>query len=153
MQLKPLILEIVKKCLALKDKTVGEPDAILSWVCIFAQDETSYVNMDAEAASIGRVVDDTPSGKVYEIPPLDTPAGILHILKIRKLDITRPELGDCDFTLADYTKFKHDYLGKPSFKLIERGNAEMIELMEEGGDVRVYFSNPPVSYPLLLVQS
>jgi len=150
MQLKSLILKIIEKCLILKDKVVGEPDAILSYVCIFAQSEDEYANMENQVALTGRIVENTPTGNVYEIPPLDTSAGTLHILKIRKPDVTRPELGDCDFELSDYAKFKQNHLEKPGFKLIERETFEMIELMEEGGDVRIYFSNPPVSYPLQL---
>ena len=40
-------------------------------------------------------------------------------------------------------------MGKPGFKLIERSYMEMIELMEIGESVRVYFSDPPVDQQLL----
>ena len=42
-------------------------------------------------------------------------------------------------------------IGKEGFKLIERPSMEMIELMEDGADVRVYFSNPPLDKQLGLV--
>ena len=69
--------------------------------------------------------------------------------KIRKPDPTRPERGDADFNLDDYEKFKNKYVGKEGFSLIERKDHEMVELMEKGSDVRVYFSHPHIDKLLL----
>lgn len=69
-------------------------------------------------------------------------SGTLPLLKIRQPDPTRPERGDADFTLSDYKAFKQWALVQPGFKVITRTNMEMIELMQPGYNVRVYFSYP-----------
>ncbi|MBI5635563.1 hypothetical protein HY993_01220 [Candidatus Micrarchaeota archaeon] len=71
-------------------------------------------------------------------------SGPFKILKIRKPDKTRPERGDADFNIANYEDFKKKYLPLEGFKLIVREDHKMIELTEEGADVRVYFSNPHI---------
>lgn len=73
----------------------------------------------------------------------------IWLLKIRKPDPTRPERGDADFTLRDYNSFKEKYLKDAEhFKLIDRGNFEMIELKDPKFDVRSYFSNIPLTVQL-----
>lgn len=97
---------------------------------------------------IGEVILDTKTGPLFKIALLDTVAGNLKLVKIRKPDETRPERGDADFTINNYPKFKKEFLNKEEFKLIEREKFEMIELMDSKFNVRGYFSNPPLSKQL-----
>jgi hypothetical protein len=46
--------------------------------------------------------------------------------------------------VENYEEFKKRHLRLKGFKLIKRKDHEMVELMELGADVRVYFSNPHV---------
>ena len=85
---------------------------------------------------------------LFRIKDLETVSGTLKLLKIRRYDENHLDLGDSDFKVSDYEKFKNEYANKPNFKLIVREGYEMIELMEEGNDVRVYFSNPPLDEEL-----
>lgn len=144
--LKTLVQDIVKQATELKDKHTWAKDAPVNYVAIFNQDEEGYNNLLSVVKEMGyiKIAEDTPTGQVFHIKPLDTVSGKLNLLKIRKPDTTKPEMGDADFTVADYPKFKKYYLVKRKwFKLIEREDFEMIELMDPEFNVRAYFSNPP----------
>ncbi len=96
---------------------------------------------------MGVVVKPTSTGPLFRIKPLKTVSGDLRLLKIRLPDPTRPELGDADFTVRDFSTFKKSHLSRKGFRPIPR-DFEMIELMEPGSDVRTYFSNPPLDEQL-----
>jgi len=142
--LKQLVQEIVKKANTLKNKYTSEKNAPVNYACIFCQNDEQYDSLVALVKEIGKVIKETPTGPLFHIQPLDTIAGKLQLLKIRKPDATRPELGDADFTVSNYPKFKKKYLSQKGFKLIVRENFEMIELTDPPFNVRVYFSNPPL---------
>jgi len=139
-----LVKEIVKKACVLKDKYTDQKDAPVSYVAIFCQNDAEYDKFTKIVKTFGTVINETPTGFHYKIDPINTVSGDLRILKIRKPDKTRPERGDADFNVTNYEKFKRKHLSLEGFKLIERTDHEMIELMEKGCDVRVYFSNPPM---------
>jgi len=149
-KLKSLIQKIVKDATILKDKYTGQKNITVGYVCVFAQNDSEYEELSTAAEKMGKIVKSTPTGPVFEIPQLPTIAGQLRVLKIRLPDPTRKERGDADFNLTDYDTFKKMNLNKPGFKVIPRDNFEMIELMEPGANVRVYFSNPPVKQQLKL---
>jgi hypothetical protein len=94
------------------------------------------------------VIKETTTGPLFQIEPLKTTTGLLKLLKIRLPDTTRPERGDADFTIADFSVFKKKYLSKAGFKLVPRENFEMVELVDSAFDVRAYFSNPPLDIQL-----
>jgi hypothetical protein len=116
----------------------------VSYCAIFCQSKIEYESLASLAASNGILGNDTATGPVFAIRPLNTDYGKLRILKIRVADPTRPERGDADFRLDDYEDFKAAYLSQPHFTLIERPGFEMIELYQPSMPVRAYFSNPPV---------
>lgn len=147
-EFKNLILEIVVNATILKNKHTEEKDAPVSYVCIFCQSEEEQKTFLEFAEQMGSVIKETPTGSIYHIEPVETVAGTLKLLKIRKPDVTRPEKGDADFNVENYEEFKKKYLGKENFKLIVRPDIEMLELMDNKFDVRVYFSNPPVDKQL-----
>ncbi len=97
---------------------------------------------------IGKVIQETPTGLLLHIEPIQTVSGVLKLLKIRIPDSTRPERGDADFTISNFSEFKKKYLLKPGFKIIKKPDFYMIELMDSDFDVRAYFSNPPLDQQL-----
>jgi len=146
--LKKIILEIVEDAARLRDKHTGETDAPVNYACIFAQSREEFDALLDAAKKLGPVIKETPTGPLLRIQSLETVAGRLQLVKVRKPDETRIERGDADFTVPDYPAFKARVLKKPGFKLIEREEFEMIELMDPAFDVRAYFSHPPLDRQL-----
>jgi hypothetical protein len=146
---RPMILDIVRQATKLKDAYTSEESAPVNYACIFAQSQAEYDEFVKSASDIGKIIDNTSSGPLFRIDPLDTVSGKLQLLKVRMPDATRPERGDADFTVSDYPTFKRKYLAKQGFKLIKKENFEMIELMDPYSfNVRAYFSNPPLDKQL-----
>ncbi len=149
MAFRPMILGIVEQAAKLKDAHTSETGAPVNYACIFAQNQDEYDAFIKAAGEIGKTIDNTPTGPLFRISPLDTVSGRLQLLKVRIPDATRSERGDADFTVSDYPTFKRRYLAKPGFKLIRKNdNFEMIELMDHDFNVRAYFSNPPLDKQL-----
>jgi len=142
----PTLHHIVEQAKQLKDAHTSEKNAPVNYACIFCQNEQEYEQFYTAASEMGKVIKETPSGELFHITPVDTVAGKLQLVKIRKPDPTRPERGDADFTVADYDTFKKAYMSKEGFKLIENRPdiIEMIELMDPSFDVRAYFSKVPL---------
>ena len=146
--LENLIKGIVEKATALKNKYIEYKDAPVNYACVFSQSKEEYEKLVEVAEKIGKVIQETPTGPLFHIKPLETVSGVLKLLKIRIPDSTRPERGDADFTISNFLEFKRRYLSKPGFKLIQRKGFEMVELMDSEADVRAYFSNPPLDKEL-----
>jgi len=100
--LKQLVKEIVNKANDLKNKHISEKNAQVNYACIFCQNKDQYESLLAAVQTIGKVIEETPTGSLFHIQSLNTVAGNLRLLKIRKPDETRPELGDADFTVENY---------------------------------------------------
>lgn len=149
--LKSLIQEIVEKGRELKDRHTSEKNAHVNYACIFAQNQDEYDTLLATTQKMGRIIQETPTGPLFHINPLDTAGGKLRLLKIRVPAKTHPDRGDADFTVEDYATFKKTSLAKSGFKLIERSDIEMIELMDPLFKVRAYFSHPPLDEQLGLI--
>ena len=149
-EFKTLIQIIVAEASKLRDTRTTEHKTPVNYACVFSQNEQEYESLLAIAGQLGKVVQETAMGPVFYIEPLNTVAGNLRLVKIRKPDLKRTERGDADFTITDYPTFKKTYLGKPGFGLIERPNMEMIELADPAFTVLVYFSNPPLGQVLTL---
>lgn len=140
---KQLLQNIVEKAIELKNKHTHEKNAVVNYSCIFTHSDEEYQLMDKEVATLGSVAKETKMGNVYLLhEAIETAAGPLRIVKVRKPDPTRTEQGDADFTVADYPAFKKEYVDKPGFKLIARPDMEMIELKDTKFDVLAYFSHP-----------
>lgn len=143
-EFKNLVKQIVKESCKLKDSFTDEKDAPVNYACIFCQSDEEYKIFFSLAEELGKVIKDTATGPLFHIKDLETVAGNLKLLKIRKPDETRKERGDADFTVSDYIAFKNKYLHQPKFSLIEREDHEMIELVDSSFNVRTYFSYPPL---------
>ncbi len=146
--LKIMVQKIVKQACALKDKHTDEKNARVNYACIFSQNKEEYEKLIEAAKNIGTVIEQTSTGLLFHIHPIENVSGKLKLLKIRLPDKTRTERGDADFTVSDYLDFKKKYLSKKGFRLIKREDFEMIELVDSGSDVRAYFSNPPLDEQL-----
>ncbi len=147
-ELRLLIKEIVERATELKNKHTDQSDALVNYSCIFSQSNDEFEHLVKTSNKIGKVIKETPTGPIFHIKPLETLSGKLLLLKVRKPDPTRPERGDADFTVSNYSKFKKKYLSRVGFKWIERKSMEMIELVDPAFEVRVYFSDPPLDKQL-----
>ena len=146
--LKNLVKSVVEKATALKNKYIGYENTPVNYACIFSQSKEEYVELVEAARKIGKIIKETPTGPLFHIDPLETVSGVLKLLKIRIPDPTRPERGDADFTVLNFSEFEKKYLNKPGFKIIKRPDFYMLELTDPKFDVRVYFSNPPLDKEL-----
>lgn len=142
--LRELVRNIVERSQHLRDQFTDEHNAPVNYAAVFAQDKAEFENLFQGATSLGKVLEDTPTGPLFQIDPLETTAGQLQLLKIRRPDPKRPERGDADFTVRDYETFKAKNLMRPGFTFIQREKFEMIELADSRYDVLAYFSHPPV---------
>jgi len=149
-EFKTFIQTIVAESSKLRDTRTVEHGAPVNYACIFSQNEQEYESLLAVARQLGKIVQETAMGPVFYVEPLNTIAGNLRLVKIRKPDPKRTERGDADFTVADYPTFKKTYFGKPGFRIIERPNMEMIKLADPAFNVLAYFSNPPLGKVLNL---
>jgi hypothetical protein len=149
-ELKTLTRDIVTEARQLSAAHTNERDAPVNYACIFAQSDAEYEDLVTVAHQLGPVAADTPTGPVFHIAPLSTDGGTLRLLKIRRFDPKRPERGDADFTVADYTTFKKTHLGRPGFGLITRAEMEMIELADPSFKVLAYYSHPTLAVVLKL---
>lgn len=148
--MEKLIQNIVQEAKSLKDKYTDQNNVPVNYACIFCQSKEEQTNFLEEAHKFGTIIQETESGPIFKIS-LDTVAGKLQLLKIRKPDSTRTERGDADFTVVDYPSFKEKYINKAGFSLIQKENFEMIELCENHNNVRVYFSFPPLDKQFNLI--
>ena len=146
--LKKQIQQIVTDAKKLKDKHTNEIDAPVNYACIFSQNNKEYQSLLSTTKKIGKIIQETPSGFLFHIEPLETSAGTLQLLKIRFPDPTRPERGDADFTITDFPRFEQKYLSEKGFKIMRKPDFYMIELMDPNFNVRAYFSNPPLDKQL-----
>ena len=142
--LKNIVKNIVAQADSLKRQFLSNPTPV-NYACIFCQSDDEYSSFLEMAKQMGKVVQNTKAGPVFQIEPLPTVAGVLHLLKIRKPDPTRTERGDADFTLSNYDKFKKEHINQKGFKLIDKGDFEMIEYVAPKPSVLVYFSNPTLA--------
>ncbi len=143
--LERIAIYIVNESFDLKDKFTDAKNAPVEFACIFCQSEDEYQSLDHLVAERGKVVPETPSGKIYLLDKaIQTKAGPLRLLKVRKSDPVRKERGDADFNTS-YAAFKEKYGSNPKFELIKRETFEMLRLSDPKFDVMSCFSSVPMS--------
>ena len=122
--------------------------APVEFACIFCQSEKEYKEFTNSIEKFGKIVERTQNGFTYLLDkPVETNAGSLRLVKIRKPDIHRTERGDADFN-TDYKEFKKKYQNNPKFELVKRDTFEMLRLSDSKFDVMTCFSNIPKSIDL-----
>ena len=149
--LEKTIRYITDQALAAIDQNTQETNLPIDYLAIFSKNHQEFEDLNQLVRPLGREVDQATSttGVPYLLDqPIDTPAGSLKLLKIRKPDPTRPQAGAPDFRIKDYPEFKTKYLQTSgNFTLMVRNDLEMIEL--KGVDVLVYFPNNPLGLKYL----
>ena len=139
---------IVSHSKELKDKYTSESTAPIEFACIFCQNENEYKEFTDSIEKLGKIDEETHSGFTYLLDkPLETVAGPLRLVKIRKPDPNRSERGDTDFN-TDYKDFKSKYEKDTKFELVKRETFEMLRLSDPKFDVMACFSNIPKSKDL-----
>lgn len=148
--LKNIIKDIVAWADKVRQTIITDPVPV-NYACIFCQSDEEYSSFIEIVKQMGKVVQNTKAGPVFQIESLPTIAGVLRLLKIRKPDPTRLERGDADFTLPNYDEFKKEHINQKGFKLIDKGDFEMIEFKSPDSNVLVYFSNPTLAEVLGII--
>lgn len=144
-----LTVSIVNKANDLKNKYTDEIKANVSYAAIFCQSTDEYNKyIELLKEDNNEIIQDTYSGPVFNIKGLNTNAGTLKLLKVRRYDENHPDMGDADFKVSNYDNFKTRYINNPNFKLIEGDGFEMLELMDKDSNVRAYFPNIPLDVEL-----
>lgn len=126
---------------AIKDNT-AENNFEIDYLGIFSRNDSEYQELTDFVCGLGKELDPgrTKTGLTFLLDKsMQTSAGELKYLKIRKPDPTRPQRGAPDFKVGNYVEFKEKYLKNGNFSLVVRKNFEMLEL--KGVDVLVYFPN------------
>ncbi|MBU6390495.1 hypothetical protein KGQ31_03015 [Patescibacteria group bacterium] len=144
-ELTSLVKDIVAEAHKLSLAHTSEVDAPVNYACVFSRNPTEYEELVRAARELGSVAEETKMGPVFLISPIDTDAGRLQLLKIRRYDPNRLERGDADFTLSHYDKFKKEHIGVSGFRLIRRERMEMLELSDPSFNVLAYYSYPTLS--------
>ena len=94
----PIVNYLVDKTAQMKNEFTDAVDVPIEFACIFCKSDKEYKHLTAEIQKLGKVVQDTPTGFTYLLnKPLETRAGTLRLVKIRKPDPQRKERGDTDF--------------------------------------------------------
>jgi hypothetical protein len=146
-ELEKIIFYLVKQGLATLERFTDEKNGALDYVAIFAKDENEFNDLLMIAETVGQEVDKetAKTGRTFLLnKPLDTTAGVLSLIKIRKPDDTRLQRGAPDFKIPDYQQFKDKYLKSDgNFTLMLKNDYEMIEI--KGPDVLVYIPDKTLS--------
>ncbi|MDO8619810.1 MAG: hypothetical protein Q7R64_00480 [bacterium] len=140
--IKILAQQIVAEARKLSVAHTNEGAAPVSYACIFAHSQSEYQEMVKVVGELGPVVKETPMGPIFHITPLTTESGVFTLLKVRRPEDRRPQLGYADFTVSNYERFKGTYLGTTDFRLITRPQYEMVELSDKAFNVLAYYAFP-----------
>lgn len=139
-----LVQDIIAESVKLKNKHTDEIEAKVEFGDIFSKDNKEYQKLTEAISKMGKVVYTTPTGNIYNLKKsIETIAGKLSLVKVRRPDNKLRFLGDADFN-TDYDKFKQKYQNNPNFELIIRDKFEMLRLSSPDFDVMACFSNIPV---------
>ncbi|MFA6391354.1 MAG: hypothetical protein WCW66_01190 [Patescibacteria group bacterium] len=136
-----IIKYIAERGIEAVNANTDEFPVTIDYLSIFAKDEAEYQDLIEYTRELGKATDEklAKTGKTIILKsPIETEAGLLKVIKIRKPDATRPQRGAPDFRVDDYQEFKSKYImANGNFTLMLRADYEMIEL--KGVDVLVYF--------------
>jgi len=136
---------IVNSATELKNKFTDATTAPVEFACIFSQNKEEYKEFTNQIQLLGKVVERTNTGFTYLLDkPIQTIAGPLRLVKIRRPDIQRTERGDADFN-TEYKSFKKKHQDNGMFELVKRETFEMLRLSHPEYDVMACFSNIPKS--------
>lgn len=136
--------EIVSESNKLKNKYTDEINAKVEFADIFSKDNIEFNQLESALETIGKLVFATSTGDIFQLDnPIETVAGDLYFVKIRKPDNKLNFRGDADFNTS-YEELKQKYANNPNFELIIRDNFKMLRLSDPNFNVMACFSNIPV---------
>lgn len=139
-EMDEIIQYIVRQGIEAVRTNMGEQVVAIDYLAIFSKDEREYTAIEHLLEPLGSEADkeNTKTGRIFLLnDPIETLAGPLAVVKIRKPDLTRPQRGAPDFRVSNYLELKEKFLSSNgNFALMVRKNYEMIEV--KGVDVLVY---------------
>ncbi len=141
------ILEIVELIQELAYRHIDERGLAVDYATIFSHSEEESDELVEKSKFLGKEID-YHNGPVFQFEtPLQTPAGLLKIFRIRKPDTLRPQKGCGDLVISDYPAFKKKYcsLENRQFEIIPYPDFEMIEIKDPSIDALVYFPDIPLT--------
>jgi hypothetical protein len=125
---------VAKEVLGLAEKVTGDAYAI-SYLTIFAHYPDEYENLIKLLGDLGKTSDANNGMKVE----LNRPIAEISLLRIRKPDPYRMQVGCADLDVGDYETFRSKYLdNSKGLRLINRPKYEMIEFFDPDFDVLAY---------------
>lgn len=146
-ELEKIVIYLVEQGLATIKRFTDEQNPVIEYAAIFSKDDNEFRNLEQIAETMGTEVnkETIETGRTFLLDqPVDTVAGPVSLVKIRKPDDTRPQLGAPDFKIHNYSEFKEKYIRKNgNFTLMLKKDYEMIEI--KGKDVLVYIPNKTLS--------
>jgi len=147
-ELQKIVQKIVEKTTKLKNKHTDEIDAPVNYVCILSHSKSEFKMLIDSTRKNSKIIKETPTGPIFRIPTLPTISGDLKLLKIRKPDKNKPQLGYADFTIKAFSKFKEKCLLDNTFYSFTRPGHEIIGIKDSDTSVSTYFANPPLDESL-----
>lgn len=147
-ELKEKIKDIVIGITNVKNQYVSEKDLVLDYVTIFSHSNIEFKELVKAAQECCEEVNEH-NGPVYILKkPMKFRNGTLKLLRIRKPDSERPQVGCGDFKVSDYKKFRDRYLKRKNFVFFDRKDFEFIGIHDPDKDYLVYFPDIPLSEDL-----
>lgn len=117
----------------------------LGYVAIFSKSETEETALFEVAGTLGTLIHETPTGKVYR---MSGKAARVSFVKVRYYNPQKPQRGAPDYLVPDYEAFKKKYHNDTHFTLIKRPAYELLKLSDEQGGAVAYFPSAPLEIVL-----
>jgi len=117
----------------------------ISSLTVFAHYPNEFIQLKDILLSMGKFKSENngPFVELYE--PIHLPSQELSLVRIRKPDPYRMQVGCNDFEIPSYENFKGEFLNKNEcVRLIERPEYEMIEFFNPDFDVLAYIISKPL---------
>lgn len=135
----PKVNAIVKEIIRLKKVCYSDYELPISFLTIFSQTEKEYDDLRIQLSKLGEELPANNGFKYQLKTAIKTKDGDISLIRIRKPDVHRKELGCADlvFQDSDYSDLRKIALEK-GFDMIVRNGYEMIELSDFNINVYAY---------------
>ncbi len=143
--LVPRIKEIVEKAQILREEKLSSLETSLDYVAVFCQSNKEYDQYNEEADNLGKVYKEDSSGITYILDDeLATVDGPVNLIKIRKPEDGKEQVGAPDYSVTGYLKIKEDLVNEGIAEVKKSSDGEeILEIM--GDDVIIYIPENPLS--------
>lgn len=129
---------VIKNENILSKKVIGN-ELPISYLTIFSHFDDEYNGLLEIINKLGQISDANNGIKVKLKKPINFDNQKVGLLRIRKPDVERPQVGCCDFKIENYDNFKNNYLrNNDNLRLIIRSEYEMIEFFDSNFDILAY---------------